>query len=47
MQMWSALPVISTTRVPQRSAHASHRSCHGRGSVANQSIVLLVLGQLS
>ncbi len=46
MQMWSALLVISATRVPQGSAHASQRSCHEHGHLANPSLVL-VAGQLS
>ncbi|MHB8289185.1 MAG: hypothetical protein ACYDEY_08115 [Acidimicrobiales bacterium] len=33
MQIQSALPVISARRVPQGSAHASERSCHGRGII--------------
>ncbi len=46
MQMWSALLVISATRVAQGSAHASQRSCHEHGHLANPSLVL-VAGQLS
>ncbi len=45
MQIQSTLPVLSTTRVPEGSAHGSHRSSHERGPVANQSLVLV--GQLS
>ncbi len=45
MQIQSTLAAISATRVAQRSVYASHRSCHGRGPLANHTVVLV--GQLS